>query len=141
MNICLSFSTRKFAQKLSKEFLFLLARHVTTTVSIYIKIKIWMVMKITERSRDEAKEGNYNIVKCFVLALSQFKLLFRLTYTTLQNKRMWWCAPSLPPPIIFERLKLPQQIIYRRKGNLWESPNRFKYWENILILRFYEQFL
>ena len=28
-----------------------------------------------------------------------------------------------PPPIIFERLKLLQQIIYRRKGNLSESPN------------------
>ena len=28
-----------------------------------------------------------------------------------------------PPPIIFERLKLPQQIIYRRKENLSESPN------------------
>ena len=28
-----------------------------------------------------------------------------------------------PPPIIFERLTLPQQIIYRRKGNLSESPN------------------
>ena len=45
-----------------------------------------------------------------------------------------------PPPIIFERLKLPQQIIYRRKGNLSESPNQFKYRENILISRFYEQF-
>ena len=32
-----------------------------------------------------------------------------------------------PPPIIFERLKLPQQIIYRRKENLSESPNHFKY--------------
>ena len=29
--------------------------------------------------------------------------------------------------IIFERLKLLQQIIYRRKGNLSESPNHFKY--------------
>ena len=28
---------------------------------------------------------------------------------------------GVPPPIIFERLKLPQQIIYRRKGNLSES--------------------
>ena len=28
-----------------------------------------------------------------------------------------------PPPIIFERLKLSQQIIYRRKENLSESPN------------------
>ena len=48
------------------------------------------------------------------------------------------CPP--PPPIIFERLKLPQQIIYRRKGNLSESPNHQKYWENILISQFYEQF-
>ena len=46
-----------------------------------------------------------------------------------------------PSPIIFERLKLLQQIIYRRKGNLSESPNHLKYWENILILRLYEQFL
>ena len=43
-------------------------------------------------------------------------------------------------PIIFERLKLPQQIIYRRKENLSESPNHQKYWENILVSRFYEQF-
>ena len=42
--------------------------------------------------------------------------------------------------IIFERLKLPQQVTYRRKGNLSESPNHKKYWENILISRFYEQF-
>ena len=48
------------------------------------------------------------------------------------------CPP--PPPIIFERLKLPQQIIYRRKGDLSESPNHEKYWENILVSRFYEQF-
>ena len=47
---------------------------------------------------------------------------------------------GFPPPIIFERLQLPQQIIYRRKGNLSESPNHKKYWENILISRFYEQF-
>ena len=45
-----------------------------------------------------------------------------------------------PPPIIFERLKLPQQIIYRRKKNLLESPNHFKCRKNILISRFYEQF-
>ena len=45
-----------------------------------------------------------------------------------------------PPPIIFERLKLPQQSIYRRKGNLSESPNHSKYLKNILISRFYEQF-
>ena len=47
---------------------------------------------------------------------------------------------GVPPQIIFERLKLTQQIIYRRRGNLLESPNHFKYWKNILISRFYEQF-
>ena len=60
-------------------------------------------------------------------------------YTYLQNKRMRRCGVA-PPPIIFERLKLPQQIIYRRKENLSESPNHQKYWENILVSRFYEQF-
>ena len=45
-----------------------------------------------------------------------------------------------PPPIIFERPKLPQQIIYRRKENLSESPNHQKYLENILVSRFYKQF-
>ena len=60
-------------------------------------------------------------------------------YTILQNKRMRRCGLA-PPPIIFERLKLPQQIIYRRKENLSESPNHQKYWENILVSRFYEQF-
>ena len=60
-------------------------------------------------------------------------------HTISQNKRMRRCGVA-PPPIIFERLKLPQQIIYRLKGNLSESPNHQKYWENILISRFYEQF-
>ena len=60
-------------------------------------------------------------------------------YTYLQNKRMWRCRVA-PPPIIFERLKLPQQIIYRRKENLSESLNHQKYWGNILVSRFYEQF-
>ena len=47
---------------------------------------------------------------------------------------------SLLPTIILERFKLTQQIIYRRKGNLSQSPNQFKYRKNILISRFYEQF-
>ena len=64
---------------------------------------------------------------------------YKITYTYLQNKRMRRCGVA-PPPIIFERLKLPQQIIYRRKENLSESPNHQKYWENILVSRFYEQF-
>ena len=45
-----------------------------------------------------------------------------------------------PPPIIFQRLKLPHQTIHRRKENLLESPNHFKYRKNILISRYYEQF-
>ena len=57
-------------------------------------------------------------------------------YTILQNKRMRRCGLH-PPPIIFERLKLPQQITYR-KGNLSESPNHQKYWRNTLMSRFYE---
>ena len=50
------------------------------------------------------------------------------------------CGVAPPPPIIFERLKLPQQITYRRKENLSESPNHQNYWENILVSQFYEQF-
>ena len=51
------------------------------------------------------------------------------------------CAGWHPlPPIIFERRKLPQQIIYRRKENLLESLNHLKYRGNILISGFYEQF-
>ena len=34
---------------------------------------------------------------------------------------------SYTPPIIFERLKLPPQIIYRRKENLSESLHHSKY--------------
>ena len=43
------------------------------------------------------------------------------------------------PPIIFERRKLTQLIIYRRKENFLESPNHLKYQKNILISLFYEQ--
>ena len=64
---------------------------------------------------------------------------FMRFYTILQNKRDSAVGVA-PPPIIFERLKLPQQIIYRRKENLSESPNHLKYRENILISRFYEHF-
>ena len=48
----------------------------------------------------------------------------------------------MPPSIIFERLKLPQQIIslYHRKENLSEGPKHLKYRENILISRSYQHF-
>ena len=45
-----------------------------------------------------------------------------LLYTILQNKRMWRCGVA-PPSIIFERLELPEQLIYRLKGNISESQN------------------
>ena len=63
-----------------------------------------------------------------------------MLYPILQNKKMTRCGMPPPPPIIFERLKLLQQIIYRRRGNLSEIPNHFKYLNNMLISRFYEQF-
>ena len=43
--------------------------------------------------------------------------------------------------IIFEGQNLPQQTIYHWKGNLSESPIHFRYRQNILISRLYEQFL
>ena len=49
-------------------------------------------------------------------------------------------ARSGPSPIIFEPLILPQQTIYRWKGNLTANRIHFKYLKNILISRFYEQF-
>ena len=46
------------------------------------------------------------------------------TYIHTQFCRIKGCGGAgCPPLIIFERLKLPQQIIHRRKGNLSESPN------------------
>ena len=81
------------------------------------------------------------IIRIKTLATEIFKTFHSLNpiYTYLRNKTMRRCGVA-PPPIIFERLQLPQQIIYRRKENLSESPNHQKYWENILVSRFYEQF-
>ena len=61
-------------------------------------------------------------------------------YTQFCRIKGWGGAECTLPPIIFERLKLPKQIIYRRKGNLSESPNHYEYRESVLISRFYEQF-
>ena len=49
-------------------------------------------------------------------------------------------SPPPPPPIIFKWQILPQHTIHRWKGNLTASRIHFKYWNNILILRCYEQF-
>ena len=92
----------------------------------------------------------YHIILCIWMKLVpvrplqdvQMKKMNKPIYTVLRNKRIRRCGAHYapPPPIIFERLKLPQQIIYRRKGNLSESPNHLKYRKNILISRFYKQF-
>ena len=47
----------------------------------------------------------------------------------------------VPPPIIFEGRNLPQQTIYHWKGNLLKSPIHFRYQQNTLISRLYEEFL
>ena len=41
---------------------------------------------------------------------------------------------------MFEGRNVPQQTIYHWKGNLSKSPIHFRYLQNSLILRFYEQF-
>ena len=46
-----------------------------------------------------------------------------------------------PPPIIFEGQNLPQQTVYHWKGNLSKSLIHFRYRQNILISRLYEQLL
>ena len=75
----------------------------------------------------------------FSLAMSETTV--KLSLST-QFCRIKGCGGAGWPPTnnFLKRLKLPQQIIYRRKGNLSESPNHKKYWENILISRFYKQF-
>ena len=85
----------------------------------------------------ELPANNFNFGTCSFWMMQ--KGLIPIMYTILQNKRIRRCGVP-PPPIMFERLKLPQQIIYRRKGNFSESPNHLKYRENILISRFYEHF-
>ena len=66
---------------------------------------------------------------------------FRMN-TILQNKRMWLgrVSSTPPPPPNNFRKKVPQQIIYHRKGNLSESLNRLTYQKKILIPRFYSLF-
>ena len=44
------------------------------------------------------------------------------------------------PPIIFEGRNLPQQTVHHWKGNLSKSSIYFRYRQNILISRLYEQF-
>ena len=48
--------------------------------------------------------------------------------------------PPPQPSIIFEGRNLPQQTINHWKGNLSKRLIHFRYRQNILILRLYEQF-
>ena len=100
------------------------------------------------RSYDNEFTNNYESpepVTCGWNSLLELRPLYSFKSNSPQSThicRIKGCGGAgwPPPPIIFERLKLPQQIIYRRKENLSESPNHQKYWENILVSRFYEQF-
>ena len=118
-----------------------------------MKMKVFLEIRNTEKKFFVMRKSSYFEVT------SQFKsgfltegtiktflgkttsLVFYKNCTT-QFCRIKGCGGegSPPLPIIFERLKLHQQIIYRQKGNLSESANHFKYQKNILISRFYEQF-
>ena len=68
--------------------------------------------------------------------LPSFKVL---ACSVVEFWAIYWAGGGKHPPSAY-RVKLPQQIIYRRKENLSESPNHLKYRENILISRFYEHF-
>ena len=72
------------------------------------------------------------------LKLNSFQVKFQThkhgTHTPYAN------MASIPLGYIFERQILPEQTIYRCKGNLTASRIHFKYWKNILISQFYEQF-
>ena len=61
----------------------------------------------------------------------------------LQNKRQRWLRAPPPPHLSsdnFWTANLTQQTISRWKGKLTASRIHFKYWENILISRLYDQF-
>ena len=108
-------------------------KHVIRRFRIYNYFrKIFKFRDFMNTLRNSSK-SRFNRIFAKFKYLAKHNIIF-------QNKRMRWCGVPPPPPIIFERLTLPQQIIYRRKENLSESPNHFKYRTNILISRFYEQF-
>ena len=49
-------------------------------IDIYIKTKTWIVVKFTEKSRDETKERNYNLVKCYIyLSIQSSESLIRVS--------------------------------------------------------------
>ena len=79
---------------------------------------------------------------CHFYFMKPWDPCLEIHYDTTQFCRIKGCGGAGFPPKkkFLKDLSNPQQIIYRRKGNLSESPNHQKYWENILISRFYEQF-
>ena len=122
---------------------------MSVSVSCAIRCLIFLYKgcpkKIARIRRTQNHYSGYIYLMCRVFAHRIFILKLKTAcYTYTHICRIKGCGGAgcpPPPPIIFERLKLPQQIIYRRKENLSESPNHQEYWENILVSRFYEQFL
>ena len=79
----------------------------------------------------------HNIVICILIGL---KLQYTQFYRIKGRGGSGASPPPPPRPIIFERQILPQQTVYRWKGNLTANRIHIKYWKNTLISRFYEQF-
>ena len=132
----------------------MLAKHASVSTELYL-IRLFLVGQLPHLPNYSYDTGGpiiinrnqfdgqmfINLIYVFHFTSAFTKAMVKVKiYTYLQNKRMRRCRVAPPPPIIFERLKLPQQIIYHWKENLSESPNHQKYWENILVSRFYEQF-
>ena len=111
-------------------------------------MSVFLIVRYSERVYIVSMvKGRYKLIFRFIESSLNRENLKRICSSEFKGPdiytilRLKGCGSvGCPPPIIFEPLKLPQQVIYRRKGNLSESPNHLKYWENILISRFYEQF-
>ena len=88
-------------------------------------------------------ESGFQKMTCKILDSRKWIIIHNFAIIIIHNYNTQGCGGAgcpPPPPIIFHRFKLPQQIINRRKGNLSESPNQFKYRKNILISRLYDRF-
>ena len=114
-------------------------RHKLLTAKEQCGMKISCLQKI-KRACLYSYLIRYQIIRHVVFTKPFVPVFDHYIYTHICRIKGCGGAGWPPTPIIFERLKLPQQIIYRRKENLSESPNHQKYWENILVSRFYEQF-
>ena len=73
-----------------------------------------------------------------VSVFTGFQIQYKLHTSAEQEMEVVRGSP--PSPIIFEGQSLLHQTIHLWKGNLSKSPIHFRYRQNILIWRTYEQF-